>query len=282
MIAAALASSPPPLPGFLNALSGTLQHYGLWAIGLLITLEDFGVPVPGETILIAGAIFAGAGKINVAALAVVAFVAAVTGDNIGFAIGHFGGRALALRFGKYVFLTEERLNKAERFFDRRGSIVITFARFVEGLRQANGIIAGITGMHWLRFLIFNAIGAALWVGTWVTIGYFAGNNISTVYHYITLYSYYVLAGLVVLIVGYIVWRRRRRRRRVAAASQTEEAPAGSRASEAAEPSPDQNGPAHAVPDEQETAQITPTEHVAGPSSVPARHAPEQPSRRQGS
>jgi membrane protein DedA with SNARE-associated domain len=277
MIAAALASSPPPLPGFLNALSGTLQHYGLWAIGLLITLEDFGVPVPGETILIAGAIFAGAGRINIVALGVVAFVAAVTGDNIGFAIGHFGGRALALRFGKYVFLTEERLDKAEAFFDRRGSIVITFARFVEGLRQANGIIAGITGMHWLRFLIFNAIGAALWVGTWVTIGYFAGSNIATVYHYITLYSYYVLAGLVVLIVGYIVWRRRRRR----AASQTDEAPEGRSASETAEPSPDQHGPADAVPDEQETAEIAPTEQVAGPSR-PDRRAPEQPSRRQGS
>jgi len=284
MIAAALASSAPPLPGFLNALSGTLQHFGLWAIGLLITLEDFGVPVPGETILIAGAIFAGAGRINVVALGVVAFFAAVTGDNIGFAIGHFGGRALALRFGKYVFLTEERLDKAERFFDRRGSIVITFARFVEGLRQANGIIAGITGMHWLRFVIFNAIGAALWVGTWITIGYFAGNNITTIYHYITLYSYYVLAGLVVLIVGYIVWRRRRRRRRRAAASaadETDEAPEASSASEAAEPPPDQQRPAHAVPDEQETEEIAPAEQAAGPS-VPDRHAPEQPSRRQGS
>jgi membrane protein DedA with SNARE-associated domain len=280
MIAAALASSPPPLPGFLNALSGTLQHYGLWAIGLLITLEDFGVPVPGETILIAGAIYAGAGRLNIIALGVVAFVAAVIGDNIGFAIGHFGGRALALRFGRYVFLTEERLDKAERFFDRRGSIVITFARFVEGLRQANGIIAGITGMHWLRFLIFNAIGAVLWVGTWVTIGYFAGNNITTVYHYITLYSYYVLAALVVLIVGYIVWRRRRRRR-AAAASQTDGAPEGRSASEAAEPSPDQHEPADAIPDEQETAEIAPAEHVAGPS-IPDRRAPEQPSRRQGS
>ena len=281
MIAAALASSAPPLPGFLNALSGTLQHFGLWAIGLLITLEDFGVPVPGETILIAGAIFAGAGRINVVALGVVAFFAAVTGDNIGFAIGHFGGRALALRFGKYVFLTEERLDKAERFFDRRGSIVITFARFVEGLRQANGIIAGITGMHWLRFVIFNAIGAALWVGTWITIGYFAGNNITTIYHYITLYSYYVLAGLVVLIVGYIVWRRRRRHAAASAAGQTDEAPEGSSASEAAEPSPDQHGPARAVPDEQETEEIAPAEQAAGPS-VPGRHAPEQPSRRQGS
>ena len=133
MIAAALASSPPPLPGFLNALSGTLQHYGLWAIGLLITLEDFGVPVPGETILIAGAIYAGAGRLNIVALGVVAFVAAVTGDNIGFAIGHFGGRALALRFGRYVFLTEERLDKAERFFDRRGS----YRHYVRALRRGS-------------------------------------------------------------------------------------------------------------------------------------------------
>src|SRR5256886_626686 len=229
MIAAALASSPPVLPGFLNALSSPLQHYGVWAIGLLIMLEDFGIPVPGETILIAGAVYAGAGRLNVLAVGVVGFIAAIIGDNIGFAIGHFGGRALALRWGKYVFLTEERLNKAEGFFDRRGAIVITFARFVEGLRQANGIIAGITGMHWLRFTFFNAIGAALWVGTWVTIGYFAGSNITTVYHYITLYSYYVLAGLVVLIVGYIVWRRRRRR--AAAASDTDEAPQGRSASE---------------------------------------------------
>jgi len=287
MIAAALAGSPPPLPGFLNALTGTLQHYGLWAIGLLIMLEDFGVPVPGETILIAGAIYAGAGRLNIVALGAVAFGAAVIGDNIGFAIGHFGGRALALRFGRYVFLTEERLDKAERFFDRRGSIVITFARFVEGLRQANGIIAGITGMHWLRFGVFNALGAALWVGTWVIIGYFAGSNITTVYHYITLYSYYVLAGLVVLIVGYFVWRRRRRRASVSAsaaadaASETDEAPEGRSASEAAEPSPDRHGPADALPDEQETAEVAPAEHVAG-SSIPERHAAEQPSRRQGS
>src|SRR6266496_661303 len=113
MIAAALASSPPALPGFLNALAPTLQHYGLWAIGLLITLEDFGIPVPGETILLAGSIYAGAGRLKIVAVGLVGFVAAIIGDNIGFAIGHFGGRRLALRWGKYVFLTEERLDKAE-------------------------------------------------------------------------------------------------------------------------------------------------------------------------
>ena len=205
----------PPLPGFLNSLAGPLNHYGLWAVLLFVLIEDFGIPVPGETILIAASVYAGTGRLNVVAVAAVGFIAAVIGDNIGFAIGHFGGRALALRWGRYVFLTEERLDKAASFFDRHGAWIITVARFVEGLRQANGIVAGITGMRWLRFLVFNALGAALWVGTWVSIGYLAGSHIGSIYSYITRYSYYALivAGLVVvaLIARHLLRRRRARR-----------------------------------------------------------------------
>ncbi len=219
MTAATLVSSgPPPLLGFLNALASPLQHYGLWAVGLLIMVEDFGVPAPGETVLIAGAIYAGAGRLNIAAVGVVGFIAAVIGDNIGFAIGHFGGRALALRWGRHVFLTGERLSKAEIFFHRHGGKVIVIARFVEGLRQANGIIAGIAGMRWLRFLAFNALGAALWVGTWVSLGYLAGKHIATIYNYITQYSYYALIAAAVLLVAYIAWRLLRRHRATPAAS----------------------------------------------------------------
>jgi len=274
MTAAALVSSPPPLPGFLNALSSPLQHFGVWAIALLIMVEDFGIPVPGETILIAGAVYAGTGRLNVVAVGVVAFLAAIIGDNIGFAIGHFGGRALALRWGKYVFLTEERLDKAEQFFDRRGAIVITFARFVEGLRQANGIIAGITGMHWLRFLAFNALGAALWVGTWVSLGYLAGNHITTIYHYITLYSYYVLIALAVLLIGYIAWRRRRRRRRrpPAAATQADETDETRSTEQVAETATGE-GEGTAT-GESEAAGIAPGEPAAGPHSRD-RHAPDK-------
>ena len=211
-VAVTLANNPPPkLPGFLNVVGGQLNHYGYWAVLLLVMVEDFGVPVPGETILIAAAIFAGAGRLNVVAVGVVGFVAAVVGDNIGFAIGHFGGRALALRWGRYVFLTEERLDRAEVFFNRHGGKIIVVARFIEGLRQANGIIAGISGMHWRRFVFFNAIGAALWVGTWVTIGYVAGNHINTIYHYITTYSYYALIAVVVLVVAFIIRHVLRRR-----------------------------------------------------------------------
>jgi membrane protein DedA with SNARE-associated domain len=180
-------------------------------------IEDFGIPVPGETVLIAASVYAGAGRLNVVAVGVVGFIAAVIGDNIGFAIGHYGGRALVLRWGRYVRLTEERLDKAETFFNHHGAWIITVARFIEGLRQANGIIAGLTGMRWLRFLAFNALGAALWVGTWVSLGYLAGSHIGTIYHYITQYSTYLLIALAVLLAGYIAWRVLRRKRHATSA-----------------------------------------------------------------
>jgi len=111
MIMHTLASGSP-LPGFLNSLTGPLNHYGLLAVLFFVLIEDFGIPVPGETILIAASIYAGSGRLNVVAVGIIGFVAAVTGDNIGFAVGHFGGRALVLRWGRYVRLPEERLDKA--------------------------------------------------------------------------------------------------------------------------------------------------------------------------
>jgi membrane protein DedA with SNARE-associated domain len=212
-------SAPPPhLPGFLNSLAGPLNHYGYWAVLLFVMIEDFGIPVPGETILIAASVYAGAGRLNVIMVAVIGFAAALIGDNIGFAIGHYGGRAVVLRWGRYVHLTEQRLDKAEDFFQRHGGWIIITARFLEGLRQANGIVAGISGLQWRRFLVFNALGAALWVGTWVSLGYLAGHHIAAVYHDITLYSTYLLVALAVALAGYIAWRLLRRRRRRGAAA----------------------------------------------------------------
>jgi membrane protein DedA with SNARE-associated domain len=199
------------LPGFLHVLEPTLNHYGYLAVAGFVLLEDFGVPVPGETILILGAVYAGTGRLNIWLVGLLAFAGAVVGDNIGFAIGHFGGRALVERFGRYVFLTKERIDKAADFFDRHGGWIVMVARFIEGLRQANGIIAGITGMHWAKFLAFNAIGAALWVGAWTSVGYFAGNNITSIYNTISHYTLYVAIAVVVAIVAWIAWRVRRAR-----------------------------------------------------------------------
>lgn len=205
-------SAPPVLPGVLAYLAPILDHYGYVAIAGLITLEDFGVPAPGETVLIVGAIYAGAGRLNLILVALLGFLGAVVGDNIGYLIGRLGGRRLIDRFGRYILLTPERVDKAERFFTRYGGGIIVLARFVEGLRQANGIIAGITGMHWAKFLAFNALGAALWVGLWVTLGDLAGNHITPIYNTITRFSLYLLIALGVLIVGLIVRHLLRRRR----------------------------------------------------------------------
>jgi membrane protein DedA with SNARE-associated domain len=208
--------SAPPLPGVLQSLAPLLNHFGYLAVGGLVTLEDFGVPVPGETILIAASVYAGAGQLSIVGVGIVGFVAAIVGDNIGYAIGRFGGRALVLRYGRYVFITRERLAAAEGFFTRHGGKIVTVARFIEGLRQANGIIAGITGMHWLKFVAFNALGAALWVGLWTSLGYFSGRNIGTIYSYATQYSLYLLAVIAALIVALIVRRAIRHRHRAAA------------------------------------------------------------------
>jgi membrane protein DedA with SNARE-associated domain len=204
-------SGPPPLPGVFNSLAGPLDHFGYWAVLLLVMVEDFGIPVPGESVLIVASVYAGAGRLNVVAVGVIGFAAAVLGDNIGFAIGRFGGRATTLRLGRYVRLTEKQLNKAEAFFDSHGAPIITVARFVEVLRQVNGIVAGVSGMRWPRFLAFNALGAALWAGAWVSLGYLAGNHIGRIYHYISEYSWYVLIALAVPLAGYIAWRVLRRR-----------------------------------------------------------------------
>jgi membrane protein DedA with SNARE-associated domain len=205
------ATAPAHLPGVLHSLEPTLNRFGYLALGLVF-LEDFGVPVPGETVLIVSAIYAGTGRLSIWLVALIAFVAALLGDNVGFAIGHFGGRPLAERYGKYIFLTPERLDKAASFFDRHGGKVIVIARFVEGLRQANGIIAGMTGMHWRKFIPFNALGAALWVGVWVSIGYFSGNHINSIYDAATRYELYfaIAVGLLILaFIGRRVWRWRK-------------------------------------------------------------------------
>ena len=201
------------LPGAFADVQPVLEHYGYLAVGGFVLLEDFGVPVPGEVIMIAAAIFAGAGHMNIALVIVVAALGAIIGDNIGFAVGHFGGRALVERFGRYIFLTPERLEGAEGYFNRHGGKIVVIARFVEGLRQVNGILAGTVGMHWLRFLGFNALGAVLWVCWWSLLGYFAGDHIGEIYDAFDRYKWFVIGAAAVIIVVYVMHRVRRRRAR---------------------------------------------------------------------
>ena len=217
------SSGPTPLPGFLGSLTGPLDHYGYGAIALLLLLENIGVPVvPGEFAMISGAIFAGTGRagLNIVVVAVVAFVASVVGAEIGYLLGRFAGRELILHYGRYIMIKPHHLDRAEAIVDRYGGFVVVVARFIVGLREANGIIAGITQMRWLTFTVFNVIGAAVWVATWVTIGDVAGDHIDTIYADINRYSLYVFGALVALAAGYIAWRVLRRRQRGGSGSAT--------------------------------------------------------------
>lgn len=197
------------LPAAIQSLAPIVNHYGYFAVFGLVLLEDFGVPAPGEIVLIAAAVFAGAGHLNILLVALVGFVGAVLGDNIGYAIGNYGGEPLVHRYGKYIFLTPERVKKATDFFDRHGGKVIVIARFVEGLRQANGIIAGLSEMRWLKFLHFNIIGAAIWVGLWSAIGYFGGNHIETFLRYQLYFAIAVGLAIVAFVIYKITSRGRR-------------------------------------------------------------------------
>ena len=189
-----------------------LDHYGYWALFGAILLEDFGMPVPGETLLIAGALLASRGKMHIVPLLVTACIAAVTGDNMGYAIGRFGGRRLVFRYGRYVLITEERLRKAEGFFGRYGGAVVVMARFLAVLRQLNGIVAGTVKMSWYRFLLYNMLGAALWVTFWGMLFYELGESASSFGAGFNSLQFFLLGGLVAAILALTIhWLHRRRR-----------------------------------------------------------------------
>ncbi|GIE89314.1 DedA family protein [Actinoplanes regularis] len=215
------------LPGFLHSVAPILDRWGYLALAVVIGVESFGVPAPGQTIMMAASIYSGAGRMNIYVVALISFVAAVVGDNIGYWIGLRGGRKVVHRFGKYIFVTPERLAKAEQFFARRGNRIILVARFIDGLRQLNGVIAGITQMPWKTFLLYNAIGAAIWVGWWTTVSYVLGANLVTIIEHAHRYTWPAI-GIGVLAVGtYVTLHvrhiRRRRARATASASAGEHA-----------------------------------------------------------
>ena len=186
-----------------------IAHYGYAAVFLLIMLEDFGVPVPGETALVVSAAAAATGRLGIWGVLAAAFVGAVVGDNIGFLIGHFGGRPLVARVGSGIGITPERLHHVEGFFGRYGEGIIVGARFVEILRQLNGIVAGFLGMHWARFLAYNALGAALWVGVWGAVGYFAGEHIPQIHAFVARFTWLIaLVGIGLVVGAWVAYRRR--------------------------------------------------------------------------
>ncbi|MGN8157991.1 DedA family protein [Salinisphaera sp. SWV1] len=195
----------------MSHITSMISQYGPWAVFVIVLVEDFGILLaPGETALVSAALLASQGQLSIVGLLLAAWAGAVLGDNIGYAVGRFGGRRLVLRRGARVGITEQRLARVERFFARYGRVIVVFARFVFGLRQLNGIVAGVGSMPAPMFTLYNAIGAALWVGVWGFGVYWFGKQFR---HFIDAagpIALYVAVGVGVLgAAGYLYWRFKR-------------------------------------------------------------------------
>jgi membrane protein DedA with SNARE-associated domain len=146
----------------LAAIIDIPPNVGYAAVFALIAIETMGVPVPGETALIAAALLAHDGQMDIGTLVIVASAAAIVGDNIGFAIGRKGGRRLFLRPGPFHAQRTRVLEIGEPFFAKHGPKAVFFGRWVSGLRIASAWLAGINGMSWPVFLVWNALGGIVW------------------------------------------------------------------------------------------------------------------------
>ncbi|HEY0212537.1 MAG TPA: DedA family protein [Paenirhodobacter sp.] len=152
----------------------TLHSYGVPVIFGDLFLESLGMPLPGETLLLLAGTLAAKGELALVPLWLVAFAAAVLGDNAGYLIGRRLGRPAVLRHGARIGLTEARLARVEGVIHRHGMLIVATARFVAVLRQLNGVAAGTAGMPWGRFIVANTIGAALWVSVWIGAAWWFG------------------------------------------------------------------------------------------------------------
>jgi membrane protein DedA with SNARE-associated domain len=146
-------------------------RYGYAVVFAGVFLENTGLPVPGETVLLAGAAMAQFGRLSLPWVIVTAVAAAMLGDNLGFLIGRCCGRGLAETYGSRIGLTRARLAQFDRFFTQYGGRTVFIARFITGLRVFGAVLAGASGLRWPVFLVYNASGAVVWCIAVATAGY---------------------------------------------------------------------------------------------------------------
>ena len=193
-----------------NLLRDYLAHYGYWAVGATLLLENMGLPVPGETILLMASFLAySEHKLSLPYIILVGVCAATLGDNLGFAIGHYGGRPLLDRYQKTLRIRPNVIARGEELFARYGSATIFVARFIAGMRIIAGPLAGVLRMPWRRFVLFNFLGAVVWVTVIASVGYLFGKHWEALIQVLR-DANIGIAIVVVVLVGLYWWRRRTR------------------------------------------------------------------------
>jgi membrane protein DedA with SNARE-associated domain len=193
-----------------HTLNHLLSQYGYLAVFLFVMIESLGVPFPGETMVIAAALYAGTTHhLIVWLIWAVAAAGAIIGDNIGFGIGHWGGFRLLRRYGKKVRLDEAKLKVGRLVFDRHGPKVVFFGRFISILRTYAAFLAGTNRMHYWVFLTYNAAGGIVWSAIYVFGFYYLGNTLK---HARGPVDYGLGAAAAVIVVGFAIWTARNRKR----------------------------------------------------------------------
>ena len=178
-----------------------LTSYGYFFLFLLVGVESFGIPLPGETALVTAAAFAATGRLNILLVIAVAAAAAIIGDNAGYWIGRRGGLALVSRYGRHVGLTDAKLKRARGFFDRHGAKTVFFGRFIALLRSWAAALAGIAHMPYSVFTFYNALGGIVWATVFGALGYAFGRNLPRLEHYLGRVS---LGIVVVVVIGAVI------------------------------------------------------------------------------
>ena len=163
-------------------LGDTLNHLvatgGYWVVGAVVALESMGIPAPGETVLVTAAIYAGTTHdLQIGLVIASAAAGAIAGDNVGFVLGRRFGAGLLLRHAALLRLNSRRLKLGQYLFHRHGGKVVFFGRFIAVLRALAAPLAGLTGMGWRRFLIFNAAGGVVWATVYGFGAYTLGEHV---------------------------------------------------------------------------------------------------------
>ncbi len=186
--------------------------YGYWVVFFGVMLENAGLPIPGETILLIAGYFAATGGFNLVLVMLIAAVGAVIGDNIGFAVGHHFGRKFILRVGRFFFLTPQRFAYMEGYMQRHGSKTILVARFITGLRVFAALLAGASHMPWRIFFIYNVTGAILWSVVITTLGFIFGQSLPLLITWVGRSGTILLiAGIVIAFITWRIYKRRAKR-----------------------------------------------------------------------
>ncbi|MBI2678623.1 MAG: DedA family protein [Candidatus Koribacter versatilis] len=190
------------------------DQYGYWTLVVVLLLENAGLPVPGETTLLFASFLAYSEReLHLGYIILFGIIACTIGDNLGYIVGYRGGRPLLLRYQRFFHIRQRTITRGERLFDRYGAVGIFFARFLFGLRIIAGPMAGVLRMPWKRFVLFNFLGATVWVTTIATLGYFFGSQWGRLVHYLKGAQLLLLAAFLLGVVTFLRRRSIRRARR---------------------------------------------------------------------